>query len=300
MASLHSSELEKLSVAELKACARHHLHIPKVIAGRKATIITHLLQHDSHELRATIREAIQARQSRHADGRKRRHEEDHSPLPARNPPHLADEHDVTHYLDLPTEVEVKDLYRRFFESTSKIAVERVVCAVCARECGRKQDKVDTIHISQIPNSHRLKPEVPHPAHQLYEGLLLAPEGVHVDPSSGRIQANVCSSCRDDLQLQSTAPPQFSLANGLWIGPIPEDIKCLSFLEQVIVAPIRHKCYVFKLRPKCAGNGVDPSTLQRAMRGNVTSYDLNIPGTIHLLSEHDVTEAFTRNCEHGGW
>ena len=282
MSSLHSSELEKLSVAELKVCAHHHLHIPRDIAGRKATIVAHLLQHDSDELRGTIREALQARKSRQADGRKRRHDEDHSPLPARNAPYLADDHDVTRYLDLPTEAEVIDLYRKFFESTSKDAVERVVCGVCARECGRRQDKVDTIDISQIPNSHRLQPEVRHPAHQLYDGLLLAPEGVHVGPSSGSIRVNLCASCRDDLRLPSASPPQFSLANGLWIGPIPEEIKCLSFLEQIIVAPIRHKCYVFKLQPKSGGNGVDPSTLQRAMRGNVTSYDLNIPGAIYLL------------------
>ena len=112
--------------------------------------------------------------------------EDHTPLPTRNPPHLVDDHDVNHYLDLPSQSEVKELYRQFFDATSKDALEKVVCGVCARDCGRKQEQVETLHLSQIPNSHRLKPQVVHPAHDLYDGLLLAPEGVHVDPRSETI------------------------------------------------------------------------------------------------------------------
>jgi hypothetical protein len=135
-----------------------------------------------------------------------------------------------------------------------------------------------VDIKQIPNSHRLRPEIPHAAHDLFEGLLLEPQGVYVDEKSKEIRVELCSACRDELWLQSPSPPQFSLANGLWIGALPEEILRMTFLEQLIVAPIRHKCYVFKLWPKACAHGLDPSTLQRAMRGNVTSYDLNLPGT----------------------
>ena len=63
MASLQSSDFERLSVVELKACARHCLRIPKHIAGRKASIIAHLLQHESDELRVAIQDALQKKGS---------------------------------------------------------------------------------------------------------------------------------------------------------------------------------------------------------------------------------------------
>ena len=291
MATLQRTDLQRLSVEELKDCARHRLPLPKSVVGQKENIITHILDRESDDLRAVIRDAIQKKAF------KRQRDEDHVANPARNPPHLDDRHDVNRYLDVPSDVEVKELYRRFFCATSNAAVERVVCGVCARECGRKQDGVEIVDIKNIPNSHRLRPEVAHVAHELYDGLLLVPEGVYVEESSNVTRVNICSTCGDELRLQSSSPPQFSLANGLWIGPIPQEIQCLTFLEQVIVAHIRNKCYVFKLWPKSGNAGVDTSTLQRAMRGNVTSYDLNIPGMLHRSYDFDIAEEDTRNCEY---
>ena len=187
MATLQRSDLQRLSVEELKDCARHRLPLPKSVVGRKETIITHILDRASEDLRAVIREAIRKKSS------KRQREEDHDTIIARNPPHLRDDHDVNQYLDLPSDTEVKELYRQFFHATSNAAVQRVVCGVCARECGRKRDKVETVDIKQIPNSHRLRPEVAHVAHELYDGLLLAPEGVSVEESSNVTLVNVCSA-----------------------------------------------------------------------------------------------------------
>ena len=139
---------------------------------------------------------------------------------------------------------------------------------------------------QVPNSHRLKPEVPHPAHELWEGMLLAPKGVYMDGLSKKTMVNICSPCQGELRLPSASPPTFSLANRLWIGPIPTEIKSLTFVEQLLVGHVRNKCYVFKLWPKSGVVGMDGSMMQRAMRGTVTSYDLNVPGGLAVVVVFD--------------
>ena len=277
MVDLGHDDVDKLAVNELKACSRKRLKLPSRVLARKDDLVAHIVEHAPDEVRLAIWQALEKKHPHQYRAGKRRNDEEHTPVPARNPPHLSDQHDANRYLDLPTAAEVKAVYRQFFEATSNDAVRRVVCAVCARECRRKQDGVETIRLLDIPNAHRLKPETPHPAHELFNGALLAPEGVSVDDESQETRVNICSSCREELRKDSTFPPQFSLANGLWIGPIPDEIKTLSFLEQLIIAHTRTKCYVFKLWPKAGGSGMDASTMQRAMRGNVTSYDLNVPG-----------------------
>ena len=274
---LEHADVDKLVVNELKACSRRRLKLPSRVLARKDILVAHIVEHAPEEVRTAIWQALEKKYPHQYRAGKRRNDEEHTPVPARNPPHLGDDHDPNQYLNLPSPAEVKAVYCQFFDATSNHAVRRVVCGVCAREYGRKQGGVETIRLVDIPNVQRLKPETPHIAHELFNGALLAPEGVNVNEDSHETRVNICSSCRQELRKESTFPPQFSLANGLWVGPIPDEIKCLSFLEQLIIAHVRTKCYVFKLWPKTGVSGMDSSTLQRAMRGNVTSYDLNVPG-----------------------
>ena len=262
---------------ELKACAHGILQIPNDVVRRKERLVDHMLALMFPDLQVEIENILRLKDGNGEHGRKRRCDEEHIQLPARNPPHVKDNHDPSRYLDLPSDVEVKALYRDFYNTTSSNAVNRVVCGVCGREWGTKDAEVKVLELNNIPNGHRLKPEVPHPAHDLYDGMLLQPESVSVDPVSTKTFVNVCCKCGDELRLASVSPVSFSLANGLWIGPIPEEIRSLTFVEQLLVGHIRTKCYVFKLWPKSMPAGADRSTMQRAMRGTVTSYDLNVPG-----------------------
>ncbi|KAJ7031925.1 hypothetical protein C8F04DRAFT_905170, partial [Mycena alexandri] len=77
-------------------------------------------------------------------------------------------------------------------------------------------------------------------------------------------------------------PQYALANNLWIGRIPWQLRALTFPEQLLIALLYPRVYVFKLHPRCGGTQ-DPNTLQRGMRGTVSSYDLDCDGVVSMLA-----------------
>ena len=151
------------------------------------------------------------------------------------------------------------------------ALELVVCAVCARECGRQADKVSSVALDEIPSPSRLIPRQPHQRHTLFNGMLLQPEGIvrqGEDPA-----ANICGECLRDLQKETQLPPKFSLANDLWVGAVPAELGCLTFPEQLLIAHLYPRVYVFKLFPKSGGGPTDG--MQRGMRGNVSTYELSV-------------------------
>ena len=102
-------------------------------------------------------------------------------------------------------------------------------------------------------------------------MLLQPEGlVH---RGDRLFTNVCDECIRDLRKQAPLPPKFSLANNLWVGAVPTELSSLTFPEQLLIAHLYPRVYVFKLFPK-SGAGATAG-LQRGMRGNVSTYELNV-------------------------
>ena len=59
--------------------------------------------------------------------------------------------------------------------------------------------------------------------------------------------------------------------------MPWQLQVLTFPEQLLVSLIYPHVFVFKLFPKRSGGVRDMSSLQRAMQGNVSSYELNMQG-----------------------
>jgi hypothetical protein len=102
-------------------------------------------------------------------------------------------------------------------------------------------------------------------------MLLAPEGVI--RQGARLIAHICLGCLGDLKKDTALPPKFSLANNLWVGAVPVELSCLTFPEQLLIAHLYPRVYVFKLFPKSGGGSANG--LQRAMRGNVSTYELNV-------------------------
>ena len=149
MNPLTQDELQRLTVKELKACARCRLTIPKDVPSRKETLVMHILRNTSEDMTVEVRKVLWAKSRNQAGGSKRRGEEEHHVVPARNPPHIADDHDTNQYLDLPMQVEVKALYKEFYDATSSKAVKRTVCGICARECGKKDGVVEVVDIEQV-------------------------------------------------------------------------------------------------------------------------------------------------------
>ena len=179
-------------------------------------------------------------------------------------------------------------YVAFYKATNDTALRSQVCAVCARECGVMEEEVISMKLNGIPNRQWLIPIFPHPAQQLVDNILLAPEGVHREEEG--LMVDICRSCLHQLQNEKRpSPPQLALANGLWIGKVPTELDILTFPEQLLISLLYpryaanlnastystvSRVYVFKLFPKKYAPGIPVEQLQRVMRGNVTTYELN--------------------------
>ena len=132
----------------------------------------------------------------------------------------------------------------------------------------------------LPNKHRLLPRQPHPQHDLYEGLLLEPNGVEGMPANYKVAC--CGCCLNDLKKNKEVPPRYALANDMWIGHVPWALQVLTMPEQLLISQVYPRVFIFKLFPKKAGRVHDPSQLQRAMRGNVTSYAMDTKGVASMV------------------
>jgi hypothetical protein len=134
------------------------------------------------------------------------------------------------------------------------------CGVCARNVNVIAGKVTKYPITSLPNAHRLIPKIPHPSHTLFGGKLLEPKGVE----GADAVVTVCKECLDALKKPADLPPQYSLANNMWIGNVPWELQRLTFPEQLLIALVYPRVYVFKLYPKKIGGACDAATLQRGM------------------------------------
>jgi hypothetical protein len=175
-----------------------------------------------------------------------------------------DEKDLSHFLELPTEDERKECYRQFYEATSNAHVFVEICSICGRESGLREAAMECLPLDSLPNSHRLVPHKPHPAHDLYNGRLLDPAGIFIQHGVEVIRA--CRECLKDLGKKDEAPPRYSLANNLWIGKIPWVLQRLTLPEQLLIAHLYPRVYVFKLFPKAmrGAPNLDEGSCQRAM------------------------------------
>ncbi|KAM6497832.1 hypothetical protein JOM56_005780 [Amanita muscaria] len=98
-------------------------------------------------------------------------------------------------------------------------------------------------------------------------------------SRGRILVSICSQCF--MHLKHNRRPRFGLCNGLWIGSVPAELQDLSIPEELLIALTFPRCFVFKMHPKI-GRVNDPTSLQRGMVGNVTSFPLNVKDIIQMI------------------
>ncbi|KAG1836484.1 hypothetical protein F4604DRAFT_1518694, partial [Suillus subluteus] len=77
-------------------------------------------------------------------------------------------------------------------------------------------------------------------------------------------------------------PRLSLANNLWIGRVPWQLQVLTFPEQLLIALLYPRVFVFKLFPKKFSGVRDASMLQRGMRGNISTYNMPLEGVASML------------------
>jgi len=278
---LTADDLSCLTVPVICNIAKGSLPIPKHQRGRKEILINYVLEHVDTHLKGLLEEAVKACTTNQPLKRKRAVTEFQTRKAQRAGDTEQDGHSTSRFLELPSNSAVRHCYKDFYNATSNSTLKTAVCGICAREVSVMNDGLSVVDMSTLP-IHRLTPSVPHPAHDKFlGGMLLEPKGVVLGPS-GEEQVHICAPCRTELGKGRDLPPKFSLANDLWIGQIPWELKKLTFPEQLLIAHLYPRVFVFKLYPKSTGYAHEPATLQRGMRGTVSTYDLNVNAVTEML------------------
>jgi hypothetical protein len=74
---------------------------------------------------------------------------------------------------------------------------------------------------------------------------------------------VCETCRSSIRRDKV--PRLALANGLWLGDVPNELAGLTLVEKMLVARVRHTCCYIKI-----------ATGGRKMKANVVAFETPMP------------------------
>lgn len=188
----------------------------------------------------------------------------------------------------------ESLIHAFREDTSSIALKTFTCASCA---GAEPDnEKQCLPVSHLPlDLLRCPPSVlaavssakfpavldPHgddtPVH-----LYLARDGVVCDKDSGFVvKVFLCVECSRYLARKQLPP--LSWANGTYLGPLPPELKDLTFIEEAIIARARAKCWIVHLKED--KDNADTPVLahhQRGFKGHIVVYPQRPEGLPKVL------------------
>jgi len=144
-----------------------------------------------------------------------------------------------------------------FLSAVNDALEEGVCCVCTElVCA-----VDLNIYDSLPNMHEML-QAPDGSYWLYD------EGLTRD-DDGSVESYAC--CRSCYKaLARGVLPTTALANGLSFGDVPEALKGLSAVEQILISPLRCKMTVMMLS-SVAG----PGTAQRAIKSHAVAFPQDV-------------------------
>jgi len=80
---------------------------------------------------------------------------------------------------------------------------------------------------------------------------------------------ICKHCIKSLNKKKV--PLFALANGIWLGEVPEELKSLTYAEQLLVARVRHNRCIVRV-----------SSGMRKMRANAVTFANPMPKIYNVL------------------
>jgi hypothetical protein len=283
------SELSVLTIRSLSDELRNHgVHL----SGRQLRTKTHILnflrtqpEHILQALRNRLAMDIGKASSTQSRGTKRSQEEvnlDINTAPVKQP-HLcssvigtrSDTHGA--FPHIPTHDQIKHCHLKFLNATSNHALRMAVCVSCA--CKRNSSDGKAYALDAVPNQSQLIPKTPHFAHKLTFGMLLVAE--HIWTEGQNTMGWFCNDCLRALALNRL--PALALANRMWIGPIPDPIAQLTVPEQMLIALYHPRCHIFKLYPRNTwGHNLGEDMLQHGLRGNVTTFEHNLPDVVRML------------------
>ena len=157
-----------------------------------------------------------------------------------------------------------DIAHDFCSESSPDKMEEAGCAVCGQltpssELSRLKSVKQCLHILQAQGITRI--ERTHSSKPIKEF-----NGPVIDHKCNRI----CDNCRKHLRTGQV--PRNALANGLWIGTVPDELSSLRFTEKLLIARVRiNSCFV-----RIAASGL------RKMTSHVIAFESPVPKVYHRL------------------
>ena len=81
--------------------------------------------------------------------------------------------------------------------------------------------------------------------------------------------HVCDNCRGILR--KARVPRLALANGLWLGKVPDELKSLRFIEKLLIAKVCHTCSYVKV-----------ATGMQKMKANIIAFESPVLKIYNIL------------------
>ena len=173
---------------------------------------------------------------------------------------------------IPAQVK-EEIIKDFRAATSSSALAAFTCACCARRrpvhdrVRRSNFDVD-LNLLIAPASHWVDPSFAAPPTPFADGplkdKLVDERGVSCEGE--KVTLELCTPCSRSLHKHTL--PKHALANKLYLGPVPEELKDLTMVEEGMIARARAKSWIVKLQEQ--GDSTLP-TAQRGLKGHTIIY-----------------------------
>ena len=146
---------------------------------------------------------------------------------------------------------------------NKDNIEEAGCAVCGelkplKNLSRIKNIKNMLHILSTPGVTRIERRNHSLPVREYSGPVL-------DYTCNK----VCDHCRSSIR--NGKIPRLALANNLWLGKVPEELKNLRFVEKLLIARVRHTCSYVKV-----------ASGMRKMKANIIAFESPIPKIYNIL------------------
>ena len=152
----------------------------------------------------------------------------------------------------------------FCAGSSPSAIEEAGCAVCGRlvpvsQLTRLKAVKNFLHVLQATGVTRIERSNKNQPLREFKGPVLDYACNHI-----------CDGCREQVRKEKV--PHYALANGLWLGDVPEVLSCLTYIERLLVARIRvNSCFI-----RVASSGL------RKMASHVIAFESPVPKVYNCL------------------
>ena len=97
----------------------------------------------------------------------------------------------------------------------------------------------------------------------------SPVREYTGPVLDYLCSHVCDNCRHIIRKGKV--PRLALANGLWLGKVPDELNSLRFVEKLLIAKVRHTCSYVKV-----------ASGMRKMKANIIAFESPVPKIYNIL------------------